>query len=214
MESGANTAVICNATVAGNSTVILQWNSSGRTLRELTIEDTLSAANLTQDTVNFLCSGISGVFSLPLQSFLAPNLFLNLEGAIFLHLRTALLICDASPSLSNAYSCFATNTSRSAGEEYKVTFSLHVSSNIRYYVLVVASIILLLTIVMITTIIVICVIRYNRSVKEVPLPMTPQSQLPLSPHGMHSFTNPLFLYPEFSRDKLHLLGVLGESSLA
>lgn len=214
---------ICKGKVAGNSTVTLQWavttTSRHSTIPQAAIDDEYSVTNLTQEAVDTLCQAMSGAFSLPLQSFLAPNNS-SADRFVFLHLRTALLLCGGTASLSNTYSCFAVNTTQ--GVEYRVFLTITVPSNLLSLVIAIVVVILVVAVIAIVVTNWCCFLRY-RSKKCDPTPMTPQNHLPSFPHrrAVGGFPNPILDVVsdattletdsnEFPRDRLHLISVLGE----
>lgn len=221
LELGANRAFICNGTVAGNSSSGLQWEiynpdqpSSGFPLPQVPSQQELSPADLIAGTLQDLCQGLSGAYFLPLRSFLAPNssgITVGPSGAIFLHLRTALVICGASPSVTNIYSCFPTNTREE--NEYRVFLTLSVPSAVASYVIGVVVGIVALTLLVLLAIVFVCWWRYH-SKKRDPLPMERESAIPVHrPSIMNpSFTTFDDATPplEFDRTKLEFLSILGE----
>ncbi len=230
LRRGSNAIYICNATAAGNSTLDLHWGEHSKNDRTQILpsisspggEKLLSAANLTRDAITSMCQERSGVFYLPLATSLLPN---QTTGAIYLHLKAALLICKARPSLSKTYSCFSNNISDE--EEYTPAFlTVIIPLSILEYIMASVVIVVLVTVILVVVAIWIFVVRY-RSVKDAPQPMIRQNSIPLSSHRSsmhrrHSFTNPMFHLAngytgghetsplEFSREKLHLLNVLGK----
>lgn len=227
--AGMNSVFQCNGTVAGNNTqVTLQWAipiSQGSDYSILP-PATLSITNLTQEMVDTYCQGRSGAFNLPPQSFLGPIDNISLapehEGAVVLLLKAGLLICGANPSLSNAYTCLATNVNQELSS--RPVLYISVPSNVLPSAIIAVIVIVLVTIFFLAVIGWCCFLRYRSKLKKYDfVPMTRRSHIPSSSQrSRHSFTNLTFdQYPndspsdtegsslEFSRDKLHFLSVLG-----
>lgn len=224
LESGMDRAFICNGTVAGNSSVGLQWgvynSPSPSTLPEVPSEG-LTVSNLTEETIQDLCQGLSGAYSLPLQSSMAPSSSVitagptGPNGAVFLHLRSALLICGASTFISDTYSCFATNTSNDV--DYRVFLTLSIPSAVVSYVIGVVVAIVVLTLLVMSLILLMCWSRY-RSKKRDPFLMEPEPSFPVRSGSRHGIVNPTFpafdTSPlEFPRDKLSFICILGKRIL-
>ena len=207
---------ICNASVAGDSNITLEWlDTNGlqalpslSTVKEINI----SHSNITQSSAAALCQGVSGQFTIDLPSYLGPYLRLYPNGSFLLHLQTALLFCG-TPSRSANFTCLPRNSAKSG-----VFLQVSVPSNVLSYIIIIVVVILLTTFCIIITAIWLCVMRYRRSIKEAPIPM---SMLPSPPWSQG--TNPTFAYyddgvqdleyseHEFSREKLSFISILGES---
>ena len=177
----------------------------------------LSAVNLTEEAVDEYCRGKSAAFNFPLSSFLAPsdNISVAPSGAVFLQLRAGLLICGASPSLSDTYVCMASNPRRESLAEVRVAVSI--PSGVLPDAIVAVIVILLLALLALAPIGCCCFLRYRSRLKRDDWErMTRRNHIPYR----HSFTNHTFdRYPsnteqsgaEFDRDKLHFISLLGES---
>lgn len=219
LGAGEDRAFLCNATVAGNSSTGLQWERLSQEAPPLVTTSSggnLSVADLTDNTVRALCQGMSGAYVLPLQSFLAPisdvpgsSIAVGPSGAVFLHLRAALLVCGADSSLSDRYSCFATNTSEEM--EYKVGFILIIPSGVLPVVIGSVAGIVVFTLPVIAVIISLCWLRYRAKQKD-PAPMNPEPFPLRRPSLLSPFFDNFNESPlEFSREKLHFICILGES---
>ena len=220
LEAGEDRAVLCEGTVAGNSSVALQWGVCTTSCSELPRK----VASLTGNPENVtteLCRGSKGVYTIPLQSFLGPSAENSLgpSGAIFLHLRAALLICGANSSSANSYSCFATNTSSA----FKVTVTISISSSIQSYVVGAVVSIVVFTLFILAVIALICW-RHYRSKRTDAAFMMPlstlrqqQQQQRRQQQQRSNFVNPIFdvesssptSVTEFSRDQLRFISILG-----
>ncbi len=218
LERDANTVILCNATAAANSSARLHWRADDDSRPILTRESELSVSNSTEDFLRLLCVEGPGVFSVPLPGVLGPSSDLAFPGAVVLNLHAALVVCGARPSFSGAYTCF-TNTSR----EFRAAVTVLVpSASILPYAVAAPVAIMVLTVFLIAVII--CVaMRHYHSKRFGPLQMNPHFNLPPSRLSCTNFTfdMPYDVTPEqpfsennspldFSRDRLHLISVLGE----
>lgn len=222
LEAGESRVFICNATAAGNSSVRLQWevyNPPTHSGLPEVPSDGVEIGSLTQlmeHNIQDLCRGLSGAFSLPLQSILAPSSSIGsigTSGTVLLHLKAALLICGASTSLSDRYSCFGRNTTK------RVFLTITVPSPVVSQVIGVVVGIVVLTLLVISVIAITCWYRY-RSKKRDPTRMDPEPRLPLRGGSLrggsrHGVVNPSFpIYDasplEFPRDNLKFLSILGK----
>lgn len=218
LTAGSNSVFLCRGTAAGNNTsVTLRWATPVPQISDLPPAN-LSVSDPTQEMVDTYCQGKSKAFNLPPESELAPsdNTSLAPEGALVLHLRAGLLICGANPSLTNQYTCLATNNDSQV---------LHISipSGVMSDAITAVVVIVLAALFFVVLIGWCCFLRYRSKLKKYDfVRMTQRSHIP-SQRSRHSFTNHTFdRYPndspsdaerdslEFSRDKLHFISVLGK----
>ena len=207
LNDGADIAIVCNATTAGDSSASLEWAVSQQfslVPKADFVGEELTETNLTsQDIVESLCQGKSGVFSLPLQSFLAPSSTVDPNGAVLLNLRAALLVCDASSSLSNSYWC--------RGNTTNVGLSLIIPSSIISYVIGCSVALVVVTVLILTVILWFCG-KSCHSKRHTPAQMDREQVFHRRRPSMYNptfDTAPLLEY-EFSRDQLRFISILGK----
>jgi len=223
LTPGEDRVFVCNATVAGNSSVKLYWTQSDDlNLTSLTADHSFSVANITDDdVVAALCQSKSGAFSIPLQSYLASgsSTFAHPEGALLRHLQAALLICGAMTSLASTYSCTYTSSSDSS---HIPVLTIAVSSTI--LPIVIATVVAAFVVVVVVIMACCCagIFHSCRRKKKAALLMRRGTVLPHNNAVRNGVSNPTFdLYVsnavgmeseacEFSRDKLKLISILGK----
>ena len=212
VQPGASEVFICNATTEVDSNVTVEWTLV-TFLPQASIEETeMTVSNLTEDTVQRLCQGLSGVYYFPLEAIIGRNPEVDIGGATFLIHHSALLVCNADATLTNKYLCIAMNVSSSV----EVALLLYIPS-ITLTDVVKGIIGSTLIAIVLGFVILVCVaVARHRSRKDTAIKMIPRQHTTIRHHRL-STTNDLFEQKnpqhEFSRDKLCLHSILGEAVL-
>jgi len=221
LEPGQDAIVMCRATATGNSSYMLSWSplDHHRSLSRISLGHW--PQNLEEDLKD-LCRDRSGTFHLSVTSDLGPDWELDREGAWFLLHRAALLVCNASPSLTGSFACLFNTSSESHN-----IFYLHVFSGSGQLRLIVALVVSVFATCLGAVVLGICLLGYcrRRSYKHSSLRMArchalQQQPHPRGPSSLSSLTRPSAFNQsffedslhnqEFSREKLRLLSVLGK----
>lgn len=216
LESGKNAVIFCNATTSGNSSHQLAWSldSQQSLLPILTVNQSILQSGGGGGSLSELCAGRTGVFHLLLPSELGQDLELDREGAIFLLLRGALLLCDVPTSLSGLYTCFVNGSVGSSA-------SVQISSGAEPLPTVAKALLIACTITLLPGVavaVLFCCMWRSRSAKRASRPMAPcphqphpSQHLPINATN-NQFFEESFCDQEFPREKLQLLKVLGTPS--
>lgn len=212
VRPGDNAVFLCNATTAGNSSAAFEWVMV-TPLPEAAVESNnrITVSTFTSDVVDEVCKGIAGVYQLPLQSVLGRDLDVEMDGATLLLHYSALVICNANSSLTNNYTCFATNTS----SPVEVVLLLSVSSD-KVPAGIIAGVVVTVAVLVLIYCVFVAALNISKpkyfSLRNAPMLMTSRGRATSSRDSMNA-TNPFLeesnSQQEFSRDRLCLLGILG-----